>query len=168
MLNKQLKIVAFMALLLGVGLFSPVTAHAQSGYKITSTQDVTPEPYHVANNITSRYSWDKTHTKKMTILNQLGAISLYVTQKVTMSHNGQDISYFHVAYVFGWDLGYVTANSLVKGANPADDERPVYQPEPTKPRTGNVILPIDSVSEKAFTKASKRLLKISIIKQNVA
>jgi len=159
MSKKTIKMTALMTLLLGVGLFSPVTAHAQSGYKITSTQDVTPEPYHLAKNIKSRYSWDKTHTKKMTILNQLGNLSLYVTQKVTMAHNGQKSTYFHVADTYGWDMGYVPTNSLVKGANPADDERPVYQPEPHSPWTGTATVPVKTVTQKAFPKLNKQLGK---------
>lgn len=159
MFNKAIKITAFMVLLLGVSLSSPITAHAQSGYKITSTQDVTPEPYHIANNIKSHYSWDKTHTKKMTILNQLGDISLYVTQKVTMSHNGQEIAYFHITDVYGGNSSYVTAGSLVKGVNAADDERPVYQPEVANHWNGNATIPVNSVSKKSFAKVSKKIVK---------
>lgn len=94
MFKTGIKVTAIAALLLGIGLFSPTTAHAQSGYKITSTQDVTPEPYYVVKNPETRYSWNKTHTKKIFILKSLDDISWYVTQKVTLTRAGKGTIYF--------------------------------------------------------------------------
>ncbi|WP_125545569.1 hypothetical protein [Levilactobacillus lindianensis] len=160
MFKTGIKVTAIAALLLGIGLFSPVTAHAQSDYKITSTQDVTPEPYYVARNISSHYSWDKTHTKRLTFLNEFQKnYSVYVTQKVTMTYKGKATAYLHIANNYGMDYGYVTAKSMRKGFNPTDTDLQPYQPAkgPQSPE----IMTVNRVSKQAFSKVSSRLNKIT-------
>lgn len=159
MLKRRIKIITLMMLLLGIGVFSPVTAHAQSGYKITSTHDVTPEPYYVVKNPRTRYSWNKTHTKKMLILKALDGISWYVNQKVTLTQAGKSTIYFHILDSYGYSRGYVNANDMRKGFNPVDDERPAYQPVLQSTWTGKHTDPTKLLTKNAFTKVSKKLVQ---------
>ncbi|WP_261810616.1 hypothetical protein [Levilactobacillus humaensis] len=159
MFKTGIKVTAIAALLLGIGLFSSTTAHAQSGYKITSTQDVTPEPYYVVKNPETRYSWNKTHTKKIFVLKALDDVSWYVTQKVTLTQAGKSILYYHILDSEGFDWGYVSAKDMRKGFNPIDDERADYQPVPNSTWNGKETVPINPVTQRTFTKVSKQIVK---------
>lgn len=155
MLKTWLKAAIILALSVS-SIFGLTSANAQSTYQISTVKDVTPTPYYVANYKKTLYAWDKTHTKRITVLNQLPGVSWYATQKVTIIHGHQTTTYLHIASEYGLDYGYVPAKDMRKGFDPTDDEKPAYHP--TTSTTGSQI-PVKRVSEKAFSKVIPSLTK---------
>ncbi|KRO03740.1 hypothetical protein IV54_GL002101 [Levilactobacillus paucivorans] len=150
-----IKVVAALALFVGGGMFTTTTAQA-SAYKITSTENITPTPYYLTSYTKTRYAWDKTHTKKMTVLNNIFPdVSVYVIQKVTLNHNGKDVDYFHIRSPYGGEIGYVTTQGFKKGFNPkGDEDLPYIAPSPARKPYRRMINP---TTKKEFAKAAKQI-----------
>lgn len=105
---------------IGCGLLlATSSAQAKSGYQITKVQKIARTAYHVTNPKKTLFTWDKTHTKKLWILNQMdddsGQMSWMADQKVTMTHNGKSATYLHIGDEYNADDGYVYAKSMTKG-----------------------------------------------------
>lgn len=84
MLSKWGKWATMVLIGSSVGLMT-TTAQAKSSYRITKTQRINLTPYRLKNSKQIRFTWDKTHTNRMCILNQYGTGWL-VDAKVTMTH----------------------------------------------------------------------------------
>lgn len=153
-----IKVVAALALFVGGGMLTTTTAQA-SAYKITSSEDITPTPYYLTRYTKPRYAWDKTHTKKMTVLNFIYPYyDEYVVQKVTMRHNGKDTAYFHLKTCYGTDLGYVTTDGFKKGYNPQGDEQiPFDDGNANRPASEPHRQMINPTTKKEFAKAAKQI-----------
>ncbi|WP_261809354.1 hypothetical protein [Levilactobacillus humaensis] len=155
MLKLGIKVVAALALFVGGGILTTTTAQA-SAYKITSSEDITPTPYYLTNYTKTRYAWDKTHTKKMTVLKYIFPDrSVYVVQKLTINHNGKDVDYFHIRNEYGGEIGYVTTQGFRKGFNPkGDEDLPYIAPSPARKPYRQMINP---TTKKEFAKAAKQI-----------
>lgn len=101
-----------------VGLMT-TTAQAKTSYHITKTQKIARTAYHLKNDKQTRFTWDKTHTKRLWILNQVDSAHQKMTwmadAKVTMKHGNKSATYLHIRDDYGGDDGYVYAKSMVKG-----------------------------------------------------
>lgn len=117
---KHWQQVATILMIISGGVFFAITsAQASSGYTITKIQPIPRTAYHVKNDKKTLFTWDKTHTKRLWILNQMDSsnqiMSWMADQKVTMTHNGKSATYLHIGDEYSRDDGYVYAKSMVKG-----------------------------------------------------
>lgn len=112
MLSKWGKWATMVLIGSSVGLMT-TTAQAKSSYRITKTQRINWTPYRLKNSKQIRFTWDKTHTNRMCILNQYGTGWL-VDAKVTMTHGHHSATYLHIRDS-NREVGYVYAKAMVKG-----------------------------------------------------
>ncbi|SMS13102.1 hypothetical protein [Levilactobacillus zymae] len=113
------QLTAVLAVIGGGVLLATTPAQAKAGYTITKVQSIRRTAYHVKNDKKTLFTWDKTHTKRLWILNQLDSadqtMSWMADQKVTITHNGKSATYLHIGDEYNSDDGYVYAKSMVKG-----------------------------------------------------
>lgn len=118
MLKNWSKIAA-TTLSMGVGvLFITTTSFASSKYVIKQTQTIPRTAYHITNSSETLFTWNKNHTKRLRIINQLDTkkqkMSWWADEKVEMEHNGKTSTYLHLESEYG-SAGYVDAKAMTQG-----------------------------------------------------
>lgn len=119
MTKKWLQLAVATAVL-GTGVLATTAfAQAKTTYHITKVHKIARTAYHVTNSKKTLYTWNKTHTKKLRILNQMDdanqKMSWMADEKGTMTHNGKSATYLHIGDEYNADDGYVYAKSMTKG-----------------------------------------------------
>ena len=71
MLKHWGQLTAVLAAIGGGVLLATTPAQAKSGYTITKVQPIRRTAYHIRNDKKTLFTWDKTHTKRLWILNQM-------------------------------------------------------------------------------------------------
>ncbi|MFT8318454.1 MAG: hypothetical protein ABF651_09360 [Sporolactobacillus sp.] len=101
--------------------FSGVTTTGcakSTGYTVTKTSAMTKTPYYLTNEKKTTYAWNKSHTKKLQVINpDASSYSWYADQQITLKHDGKSAVYYRVATdsPVSRQVGYVWHGYLTKG-----------------------------------------------------